>query len=319
MKSTFLLMVCIFLAAAAPVAADVTDDKAKSGEAKTPHHELRDAVAKIRSHYSPGYNVYVDYRLAGAGRHMRLGLILGPAGWKQADQHEAGALVMAVTPGSPAEEAGVMAGDVVTGFNGDSLVDDDLDPRVASRRATRSLIERSRDLEDGERVVLEIARDGSAKSIVLVAREFEIDPVIVGQLEDLKLPDGSHMAWAFPKLGARSWFFPRAWLEMELVALNPELGEYFGADRGVLVVKGPAGDDSLGLKSGDVIVRIGDREVRSPEHAMRILRSYEPEEELVLQIVRHKRSQTLTGTVPKSPVHFDYEWHSGDYWQPEER
>jgi S1-C subfamily serine protease len=152
-----------------------------------------------------------------------------------------------------------------------------------------------------------------------VARDLEIDPVIIGQLDQLQYPEGSRIGSAFPPIASRGWFFPRAWLDMELVELNPELGEYFGAEEGVLVVRGPEEDDALGLKSGDVILQIGDREVRSPEHAMRILRSYEPEEELVLHIIRQKRSQTLTGTVPKSPVNFDYEWNFGEYWKPEDR
>ena len=106
---------------------------------------------------------------------------------------------------------------------------------------------------------------------------------------------------------------------MELVALNPELGEYFGADNGVLVVRAPKKDDTLGLQSGDVILRIGDREVKSPEHAMRILRSYEPEEELTLHVIRRGRSETLAGTVPKSPIDFDDSWDFKDAWvAPEE-
>jgi S1-C subfamily serine protease len=309
----------MLVAAAVPLSADVVDDQKKSHEATSPHRELLDAVAKIRSYYSPGYNTFVDYRLAGTGRHMRLGIIVGPVIWKIAEQQEPGALIMAVTPGSPADVAGLMAGDVVTSFNAESLVDDIRDPRMASMRAARKLVELCQDLEDGDRVSLEYVRDGSRQRAALVAREFEIDPVVISQLGGLKMPDGSRIGRAFPELAARGWFFPRAWLDMELVALNPELGEYFGADGGVLVVRGPEEDDSLGLKSGDVILRIGEREVRSPEHAMRILRSYEPEEELVLHIVRRQRSQTLTGTVPKSPVNFDYEWNSGDYWKPEDR
>jgi S1-C subfamily serine protease len=319
MKQLFSTVACVLLVAAAPLSADVIDDQESSSEAKSPHRELREAVAKIRSHYSPDYNAFVDYRLAGAGRHMRLGIILGPAAWKLAEQQEPGALIMAVTPGSPADAAGLLAGDVVKTFNGESLVEDTQDPSTASMRAARKLAELSRDLEEGDRVTLEYVRDGTRNRVDLVAREFEADAVIIGQLDNLKYPDGSRIGYAFPKIATRGWFFPHAWLDMELVALNPELGEYFGADGGVLVVKGPEDDDSLGLKSGDVILRIGDREVQSPEHAMRILRSYEPEEELILHIIRHKSSQTLTGTVPKSPVDFDYEWSFGDHWKPEER
>ena len=33
---------------------------------------------------------------------------------------------------------------------------------------------------------------------------------------------------------------------------------------------------------------------------MRILRSYNPDEELTIDIIRHGRSETLTGTVPET-------------------
>jgi S1-C subfamily serine protease len=105
---------------------------------------------------------------------------------------------------------------------------------------------------------------------------------------------------------------------MELVALNPDLGEYFGADHGVLVVRAPKEDDTLGLQSGDVILGIGDRDIKSPEHAMRILRSYEPEEELLLHIIRRGRSETLTVTVPESTLNFDYSWDLKSGWMSDE-
>jgi hypothetical protein len=48
---------------------------------------------------------------------------------------------------------------------------------------------------------------------------------------------------------------------------------------------------------------------RQPAHTIRILRSYESDEELVLNIVRHGRSQTLTGTVPEPGVEL-VEWRT---------
>lgn len=121
--------------------------------------------------------------------------------------------------------------------------------------------------------------------------------------------------WPLAASSSGPWSILREWSDMELVALNPELGAYFGTDTGVLVVRGPLEDESLGLESGDVILRIGDREVKSPEHAMRILRSYEREEDLTIDIVRHKKSQTLTGTIPRLSggfVYGDYFKHPGD-------
>ena len=93
-------------------------------------------------------------------------------------------------------------------------------------------------------------------------------------------------------------FFGSPWGDLEVVSLNPDLGEYFGTKEGVLVVKAPA-DSSLPLKGGDVILSIGGRKPTSPSHAMRILRSYEPGETVALDIMRKQKRVTVSWKVPE--------------------
>ena len=96
---------------------------------------------------------------------------------------------------------------------------------------------------------------------------------------------------------------------MELVDLTPDLGKYFGTDEGVLVVRAPK-DEALQLKDGDVILNIDNREPESPEHALRILRSYSQGETLEIQVMRQKRRRTLDITVPdrsdEAAIHPDF-------------
>jgi hypothetical protein len=94
------------------------------------------------------------------------------------------------------------------------------------------------------------------------------------------------------------WRQPFAWLNMELVALNPELGEYFGAEEGVLVIRGP-GKDDLDIRAGDVIREIDGRKVKSPSHTMRILRSYAAGESLSIELLRHRKKLEIETTVPE--------------------
>ena len=82
---------------------------------------------------------------------------------------------------------------------------------------------------------------------------------------------------------------------LDLAPVNPELGSYFGADSGVLVLD--AHEESLGLEPGDVILRIGDRDVESPRDVRRILRSYDGDEEISFEIRRGGATQTVTGTI----------------------
>lgn len=78
--------------------------------------------------------------------------------------------------------------------------------------------------------------------------------------------------------------------------MNPKLGEYFGTDQGVLVADVHE-DSPLGLQAGDVILRVGDREATDLSRLRRIFRSYEPEEDITLHIMRKKQSMTVTGTL----------------------
>ena len=86
---------------------------------------------------------------------------------------------------------------------------------------------------------------------------------------------------------------------MELADLSPALGEYFGTDQGVLVVRVPHGDDFLKLQDGDVIHNIDGRVPENGSHATRILRSYQPGEKIHLKVMRQKKSLELEGSLPE--------------------
>ena len=267
------------------------------------HEELREAVGKIRAFHTAEGQFNVARDMMRELRRPRIGILLqSGASWHSADG-EPGAVIQAVTPGSPAEDAGLLAGDVITRFNGERLAGDGDSGPEAWSIASEELIRRSRELEDGEEVILEYVRDGSKFDVTVVVRDMDPGPFLV---RGFSQPHDSLVAGRLseiPSYSGRTWSIPVGWLDMELVALNPGLGEYFGTEVGVLVVRGPEAEE-LGLESGDVIVSIGDREVKSPEHAMRILRSYEPDEEVFLDILRHGHEQTLSGTLPKSRFEF---------------
>lgn len=81
---------------------------------------------------------------------------------------------------------------------------------------------------------------------------------------------------------------------VELLELNPELGEYFGTERGVLVSE-VAEESPLGLRPGDVLLAIDGREVTDIEDVRRILRSYEDDEEFRLRVRRHGNEMEVLG------------------------
>jgi S1-C subfamily serine protease len=88
--------------------------------------------------------------------------------------------------------------------------------------------------------------------------------------------------------------------DLELAPLNPDLGQYFGAASGVLVVSAPK-DSELGLRGGDVVVAVDGRKPASPSQLLRILRSYERGEAFKLEILRKQKRETVTGKVGDRP------------------
>ena len=200
-----------------------------------------------------------------------------------------GARIEGVTPGGPAAKAGLKVGDIITKFNGTSLAGVKAEDEEESGPGTK-LVELARGLEPGDTVQLEYRRGSDSKKATLVAERLP-------HLEMFRLPEPPAMA--MPRMPEMNFeFFGSPWGDLEVVSLNPDLGEYFGTKEGVLVVKAPA-DSSLPLKGGDVILSIGGRKPTSPSHAMRILRSYEPGETVALDIMRKQKRVTLNWKVPE--------------------
>ena len=85
--------------------------------------------------------------------------------------------------------------------------------------------------------------------------------------------------------------------DIELVSLTPALGEYFGVNEGLLVVRAGRAAE-LGFRDGDVIIELAGRKPQSPEHALRILASFEPGESLQAAIMRQRRREALAIRVP---------------------
>lgn len=235
-----------------------------------------------------------------AGNRGRIGVVVNTAANSESDKY--GARIDAVTPGGPAEKAGLKAGDIITKFNGTSLGglvpvnDEDSGPGL-------KLVDLARDLDPGDTAKVEFRRGSSTKTATLVAEDLggyaltipsvrpfvEVQPRIeMGEMAPLaRLGEGNSFSFCFGD----------AWCNLELVTLNPDLGDYFGTKDGILVVKAPA-DSSLPLKGGDVILSIGGRTPSSPAHAMRILRSYEAGETVSIEVMRHQHRTTVSWKVP---------------------
>jgi S1-C subfamily serine protease len=85
---------------------------------------------------------------------------------------------------------------------------------------------------------------------------------------------------------------------LELAPMNDKLGSYFGTDRGVLVISAPEEDEALSLEAGDVILSVDGRSVATPGELIRVLRTYDKDRRFTMQVMRQKRQQTITTSLP---------------------
>jgi len=265
-----------------------------------------------------------------------------------------GARVQGVSDGSPADEAGLHEGDIITHLDGHSLLEPlekDMEGELDEYASlpVQRLIALARELEDGQDVEVRYIRDGESRSVTLEAAEDEglwsrfdsddlprgmvlrIDPEEghrwtyrkpegrirlrgldewegLGEM-DIQIPeihmDELRSEWfpenreiqVFP--GGKGFFFgggAQYSHGLSLRELNPELGEYFSTDRGVLVLASDE-DSELGLVPGDVILAIDGRNVDDGMDVIRILGSYEEGEDITFRIMRHGQETGVEGTV----------------------
>lgn len=236
----------------------------------------------------------------------RIGVIVDTRA--DANGDKIGARIEGITPGGPAEKAGLKVGDVITRFNSTALGgaeaenDEDSGPGM-------KLIDLARELDPGDSVQVEYRRGTDTKKATLVAEDLGGGRTWSGTMDFS--PQMRELEEMMPKMrmsggeggGNFEFFMGSPWGGIELVNLNPDLGDYFGTREGVLVVKAPE-DSSLALKGGDVIVSIGGRKPSSPEQAMRILRSYDTGETVTLDVLRKQKHVNVTWKVPDNERRF---------------
>jgi hypothetical protein len=237
-------------------------------------------------------------------RRERIGVLLDLTADPSRDS--IGARVAGVTPGGPADRAGVHTGDLIVRFNGTRLAALRADQRgdADSEQSAPGLrlIELAARLDGGDSVRLELRRDGRPVTVSLVASESGLDRVLSlngDQLHRFEFPFPPEMS--LPGGSARINVITGAGeglADLELVRVNSGLSEYFGTADGLLVVD-VGGDSTLGLRAGDVILSIGGRRPTSPAHAIRILSTYDANEAVQFEVMRQKRRATVSGRMPQ--------------------
>jgi C-terminal processing protease CtpA/Prc len=256
------------------------DLEAKLDSAREKLQEAAQEVAELTNQLNrPFFQQFSTFN-AGFGRAI-IGVQLDPSGGND------GAHVLEVSPGGPAAEAGVRAGDVIVAVNATEVKGED---------ATRQVIKIIRVAKPDSKLKLRVLRNGKPLELTVTPRPGPGVMAFEGAFPEMPAMPPTP---AMPRLNPL--FMVQGPLSnLELATLTPQLGKYFGTDKGVLVVRAPP-DGALKLEDGDVLLAVDGREPKSGSHATRILSSYQPGEKVTLRIVRQHKTLDLEATVPQVP------------------
>ena len=230
-------------------------------------------------------------------RRARLGLKVN---LRARETDSVGAYVDAVTPNGPAANAGLRSGDIIVRVDAKSV----LTGETSSRDDRESLpglrlIELAATLEPNDTIPIEFRRGKERKTVTVVTAD-EPNIVFRGQPGagsfDFRYPADSRMAMPDGEdlFVEGPFLYGSPLAHLELAPLNPELGQYFGATTGILVISVPK-DSQLGLKGGDVVLAVDGRKPESPSHLLRILRSYQDSESFKVDVLRNRKRLVVEG------------------------
>lgn len=230
-------------------------------------------------------------------------------------RHNGHPFVASVEPGSPADRAGIQAGDSILAYD-----NEDVNGRTISL---------TRLLRPGKRISVKIRRGGETYEIpVTVARKTMYAPDMAAvapgirididsltgerritvtrpaRVRTMRVPNvivtdqipAAPVAPALPAAPAIAmvWSTNTALAGAELARVTPELGESFGVSSGVLVLSvGPNTPAArAGLRGGDVITRVGDGDIVTPLQMQRALQRA-GDQQVKLTVVRKRKEMVV--------------------------
>lgn len=194
-------------------------------------------------------------------------------------KEEAGVEVTRVDENSPAEKAGLRAGDVILEYNGQ---------RVEGIEQFSRLV---RETPAGREVKLGVFRNGSNQTIMAkigTKRAPSLVPFDFGNFS-VRIPDipRTFMGWRSSLLG------------VEVESLDGQLADFFGVKDGVLVrsVSPGSAAEKAGIKAGDVITKVDDYKVASAQDMTTRLRASRGKS-VPVGLIRDHKEVTVAVAVP---------------------
>jgi len=195
-------------------------------------------------------------------------------------KEDAGVLVSQVVEDSPAAQAGLQAGDIVTRID---------DSEVGTPAELRRVV---RDHHAGDRVKVHYLRDGKKGEADVTLGDAESDDA-TGPTFRM----GPGKMHGFRSHGRELRIHgERGFLGVSTQPLTGDLGTYFGVKDGKGALVAHVEEDSpaakLGLKAGDVIVKVADKDIDGPGELSDVIRSYEEAATVEVSWIRDRKEKS---------------------------
>jgi serine protease Do len=193
-----------------------------------------------------------------------------------------GVEITRVEDGSPAEKAGLKAGDVVLEYNGE---------RVEGMEQFGRMV---RETPPGREVKLKISRNGSGQTLTAVVGSRKMRGFSGNFPEGFVMPE-----IRIPEIPQIFTTMRTARLGVEIESLGSQLAEFFGVKDGVLVraVLENTPAQKAGIKAGDVITKVDGMPVTSPSELSGAVRTASAKKTYSVEFMRDRKPQTVTVTV----------------------
>ncbi|MEX2272289.1 MAG: PDZ domain-containing protein [Vicinamibacterales bacterium] len=219
---------------------------------------------------------------------------------------QSGALITTVEEGTPAEEAGFRAGDVVLEFDGE---------RVRSARQLTRLVQET---PAGRKVAVTVSRDGQRVNLTVepesAARVSTFTPGVRVDAAPAPRAPRARAPQVFrtpaPEIldlpefetfrGGFAFSFGGGRLGVSTQTLREQLAKHFGVERGVLVteVVENSAASKAGIRAGDVITKVNGTAIDDAGDLARALG--DKNGDVTIELVRDRKPQTLKATIEAS-------------------